>query len=216
MHVLLWLVIAYFGALAFMLAARWLDGEMAEFHKRERERQRAEELRRQQRNARYGMPQWIRNGLALIRHAHAADIVDSIISVQPMSHRTGRIHYLDVMMCRGREVQLPDPETLTPEQKAKRAMLAQKLLELTDQVRQELGLERQPRRAVASWSLESEEQLKSLWGLDASNELIARGLEASNYEAEREVRNHLIAMSAVEEAFAGWELRERYREPVAA
>jgi hypothetical protein len=50
------------------------------------------------------LPSWVRNGLALIRSANAMDIVDSIVSVQPMTSRVGRIAYLDVIRERaGRE-----------------------------------------------------------------------------------------------------------------
>lgn len=47
--------------------------------------------------SRASLPAWVKNGLALIAAAQADDIVDRVISVQPMSNRLGRIHYLDVV-----------------------------------------------------------------------------------------------------------------------
>jgi len=47
--------------------------------------------------SRASLPAWVKNGLALIASAQADDIVDRVISVQPMSNRLGRIHYLDVV-----------------------------------------------------------------------------------------------------------------------
>lgn len=47
--------------------------------------------------SRASLPAWVKNGLALIASAQADDIVDKVISVQPMSNRMGRIHYLDVV-----------------------------------------------------------------------------------------------------------------------
>ena len=45
--------------------------------------------------SRASLPAWVKNGLALIASAQAEDLVDRIISLQPMSNRLGRIHYLD-------------------------------------------------------------------------------------------------------------------------
>jgi len=50
-----------------------------------------------QETSRASLPAWVKNGLALIASAQADDIVDRVISVQPMSNRLGRIHYLDVV-----------------------------------------------------------------------------------------------------------------------
>jgi len=47
--------------------------------------------------SRASLPSWIKNGLALIASAQSDDITDKVISVQPMSNRQGRIHYLDVV-----------------------------------------------------------------------------------------------------------------------
>ena len=44
--------------------------------------------------SRASLPAWVKNGLALIAAANAEDILDRVISVQPMSNRLGRIHYL--------------------------------------------------------------------------------------------------------------------------
>ena len=57
--------------------------------------------------SRASLPAWVKNGLALIASAQADDIVDRVISVQPMSNRLGRIHYLDVVTERGKG-NLPD------------------------------------------------------------------------------------------------------------
>jgi hypothetical protein len=42
------------------------------------------------------MPQWIKTGLALISATFAQNILDDIVSVQPLSNRSGRVHYLDI------------------------------------------------------------------------------------------------------------------------
>jgi hypothetical protein len=47
--------------------------------------------------SRASMPAWVKNGLALIAAAQSDDITDKVISVQPMSNRMGRIHYLDIV-----------------------------------------------------------------------------------------------------------------------
>jgi len=47
--------------------------------------------------SRASLPQWVKNGLALIASAQSDDITDKIISIQPMSNRAGRIHYLDIV-----------------------------------------------------------------------------------------------------------------------
>jgi hypothetical protein len=57
--------------------------------------------------SRASLPAWVKNGLALIASAQAEDIVDRVISVQPMSNRLGRIHYLDVVTERSKG-NLPD------------------------------------------------------------------------------------------------------------
>lgn len=57
--------------------------------------------------SRASLPAWVKNGLALIAAAQADDIVDRVISVQPMSNRLGRIHYLDVVTERAKG-DLPD------------------------------------------------------------------------------------------------------------
>jgi len=57
--------------------------------------------------SRASLPAWVKNGLALIASAQADDIVDRVISVQPMSNRLGRIHYLDVVSERAKG-NLPD------------------------------------------------------------------------------------------------------------
>ena len=60
-----------------------------------------------QETSRASLPAWVKNGLALIASAQADDIVDRVISVQPMSNRQGRIHYLDVVSER-RKGNVPD------------------------------------------------------------------------------------------------------------
>jgi hypothetical protein len=57
--------------------------------------------------SRASLPAWVKNGLALIAAAQADDITDKVISVQPMSNRLGRIHYLDVVTERAKG-QIPD------------------------------------------------------------------------------------------------------------
>lgn len=47
--------------------------------------------------SRASLPAWVKNGLALIAAANSEDILDRVISMQPMSNRLGRIHYLDVI-----------------------------------------------------------------------------------------------------------------------
>ena len=47
--------------------------------------------------SRASLPAWVKNGLALIAAANSEDILDRVISMQPMSNRLGRIHYLDVV-----------------------------------------------------------------------------------------------------------------------
>jgi hypothetical protein len=42
------------------------------------------------------MPQWIKTGLALISATFAQNILDDVVSVQPLATRTGRVHFLDV------------------------------------------------------------------------------------------------------------------------
>jgi len=42
------------------------------------------------------MPQWVKTGLALISSTYAQNILDDIVSVQPLPTRTGRVHFLDV------------------------------------------------------------------------------------------------------------------------
>lgn len=42
------------------------------------------------------MPQWIKTGLALISATYAQNILDDVVSVQPLPNRTGRVHFLDV------------------------------------------------------------------------------------------------------------------------
>jgi len=43
------------------------------------------------------LPQWIKTGLALISSTFAQDILDEVVSVQPLPQRSGRVHYLDVV-----------------------------------------------------------------------------------------------------------------------
>lgn len=57
--------------------------------------------------SRASLPAWVKNGLALIATAQADDITDRVISVQPMSNRLGRIHYLDIVTERAKG-QIPD------------------------------------------------------------------------------------------------------------
>jgi len=57
--------------------------------------------------SRASMPAWVKNGLALIAAAQSEDPTDRVISVQAMSNRTGRIHYLDIVSER-RKGNLPD------------------------------------------------------------------------------------------------------------
>jgi len=47
--------------------------------------------------SRASLPTWIKNGLALIAITFAEDIVDQVISVQPMANRKGLVHYLDII-----------------------------------------------------------------------------------------------------------------------
>lgn len=47
--------------------------------------------------SRASLPAWVKNGLALIAAANSEDVLDRVISMQPMSNRLGRIHYLDVV-----------------------------------------------------------------------------------------------------------------------
>lgn len=61
--------------------------------------------------SRASLPAWVKNGLALIAAAQAEDIVDKVISVQPMSNRLGRIHYLDVISERAKG-DIPDRAVL--------------------------------------------------------------------------------------------------------
>lgn len=42
------------------------------------------------------IPQWIKTGLALISATFANNILDEVVSVQPLQQRTGRVHYLDI------------------------------------------------------------------------------------------------------------------------
>ena len=42
------------------------------------------------------MPQWIKTGLALISATFANNILDEVVSVQPLQQRSGRVHYLDI------------------------------------------------------------------------------------------------------------------------
>ena len=42
------------------------------------------------------MPQWVKTGLALISATYAQNILDDVVSVQPLPTRTGRVHFLDV------------------------------------------------------------------------------------------------------------------------
>lgn len=44
-----------------------------------------------------GIPQWIKTGLALISATFANNILDEVVSVQPLQQRTGRVHYLDIV-----------------------------------------------------------------------------------------------------------------------
>ena len=57
--------------------------------------------------SRASLPAWVKNGLALIASAQADDITDKVISVQAMSNRLGRIHYLDIVTERAKG-QIPD------------------------------------------------------------------------------------------------------------
>jgi len=43
-----------------------------------------------------GIPVWIKNGLALISASFAEDMSDQVISMQPMSNKRGKVHYLNV------------------------------------------------------------------------------------------------------------------------
>lgn len=47
--------------------------------------------------SRDNLPTWVRNGLALIATTFSEDITDEIISTQPMSNRSAKIHYLDII-----------------------------------------------------------------------------------------------------------------------
>ena len=42
------------------------------------------------------MPAWVKTGLALISSTYAQNILDDVVSVQPLSNRSGRVHFLDV------------------------------------------------------------------------------------------------------------------------
>lgn len=42
------------------------------------------------------MPQWVKTGLALISATYAKNILDDVVSVQSLSNRTGRVHFLDI------------------------------------------------------------------------------------------------------------------------
>jgi len=46
--------------------------------------------------SRADIPKWVKNGLALISCGYAEDLTDLVISEQPMSSRTSRIHYMDI------------------------------------------------------------------------------------------------------------------------
>jgi hypothetical protein len=46
--------------------------------------------------SRANMPQWVRNGLAMISTSFAEDITDQVVSVQPMASRSAKVHYLDI------------------------------------------------------------------------------------------------------------------------
>jgi len=61
--------------------------------------------------SRASLPTWVKNGLALIAAAQGEDPTDRVISMQPMSNRTGRIHYLDIVSER-RKGNLPDRSIL--------------------------------------------------------------------------------------------------------
>jgi len=52
--------------------------------------------------SRASIPAWIKNGLALIASAQADDIIDRVISVQPLPSKSARIHYLDIVTERGK------------------------------------------------------------------------------------------------------------------
>ncbi len=43
-----------------------------------------------------GLPVWIKNGLALISASFTEDLSDQVISMQPMSSKRGKVHYLNV------------------------------------------------------------------------------------------------------------------------
>ncbi len=51
---------------------------------------------------RSSLPVWIKNGLALISASFADDMTDQVISVQPMSTKRGKVHYLNVQSERGK------------------------------------------------------------------------------------------------------------------
>ena len=42
------------------------------------------------------MPTWVKTGLALISSTYAQNILDDVVSVQPLPNRSGRVHFLDV------------------------------------------------------------------------------------------------------------------------
>jgi len=46
--------------------------------------------------SRADLPKWIKTGLALISASHADDLTDQVISEQPLTNRSGKIHYMDI------------------------------------------------------------------------------------------------------------------------
>ncbi len=66
----------------------------------------------------FQLPRWVQHGLALIARSNAMDIAESIVSVQPMNNRTGRIHYLDVVRHRqGLGSSTPPPPPSSPKRR---------------------------------------------------------------------------------------------------
>jgi len=58
--------------------------------------------------SRASIPAWIKNGLARSASAQADDIIDRVISVQPLPSKSARIHYLDIVTERAKGRNIPD------------------------------------------------------------------------------------------------------------
>lgn len=46
--------------------------------------------------SRADLPKWVKTGLALISASYADDLTDQIISEQPLTNKSGRVHYMDI------------------------------------------------------------------------------------------------------------------------